>query len=63
VEVSDKYFVLVNGGSKLNLDGNKVEPVNISYTFEEIFLQSRPDVLQAWAQMEQNYYDENSTAD
>ncbi|MEI9959154.1 MAG: hypothetical protein WDM90_23215 [Ferruginibacter sp.] len=38
VEVSDKMYVLFNGTiNKLNLEGNKVEPVNISFTFRRIF--------------------------
>ncbi|HYM95630.1 MAG TPA: hypothetical protein VET23_15940, partial [Chitinophagaceae bacterium] len=33
-EASDKFYVLYNVNiAKLNLDGNKTEPINISYTF------------------------------
>ena len=60
VEVSDKLFVLMGGNiNKLSLDGNKADPVSISYTFrrnlEEEFNQM---FYEAWAQMEENYYDE-----
>ncbi len=60
VEVSDKYYILVNGSiNKLNLDGNKVEPINISYTFRrDLSSEFSQMFYEAWAQMEENYYDE-----
>ncbi|MFI5133114.1 MAG: S41 family peptidase [Chitinophagales bacterium] len=60
-EVSDKFYVLFNGNiSKLNLDGNKVEPVSISYTFRRNLQAEFSQMFEeAWAQMEENYYDGN----
>lgn len=60
-EVNDKLYVLFNGTiSKLNLDANKTEPISIAFTFrrnlEEEFTQMFGE---AWAQMEENYYDEH----
>jgi tricorn protease len=60
VEVSDKFFVLFNGTlNKLNLDGNKVDPINIAYTFRRnLSAEFNQMFYEAWAQMEENYYDE-----
>jgi tricorn protease len=60
VEVSDKIYVLFNGTiNKLNLEGNKVEPINISYTFRRNLSEEFDQMFyEAWAQMEENYYDE-----
>ena len=60
VEVSDKLYVLFNGTiNKLNLDGNKVDPINISYTFRRNLSEEFNQMFdEAWAQMEENYYDE-----
>jgi C-terminal processing protease CtpA/Prc/Tol biopolymer transport system component len=60
VEVGDKYFILVNGSiNKLMLDGNKVEPINIGFTFRrDLSSEFRQMFYEAWAQMEENYYDE-----
>lgn len=59
-EVSDKLYVLTNGTiNKLNLDGNKAEPINISYTFRRNLAEEFNQMFyEAWAQMEENYYDE-----
>lgn len=59
-EVSDKLYVLTNGTiNKLNLDGNKTEPINISYTFRRNLAEEFNQMFyEAWAQMEENYYDE-----
>ncbi len=59
-EVSDKLYVLTNGIiNKLNLDGNKAEPINISYTFRRNLAEEFNQMFyEAWAQMEENYYDE-----
>jgi len=56
----DKYFLLVGGNiSKLNLDGNKAEPVDISFTFRRnLSAEFNQIFFEAWAQMEENYYDE-----
>jgi tricorn protease len=60
VEVSDKMYVLFNGTiNKLNLDGNKVDPINISFTFRRNLSEEFDQMFyEAWAQMEENYYDE-----
>ncbi|HUR66987.1 MAG TPA: S41 family peptidase [Chitinophagaceae bacterium] len=61
LEVSDKFYVLFNGTiNKLNLDANKVDPINISYTFRRNLSGEFSQMFtEAWAQMEENYYDEN----
>ena len=60
VEVSDKLFVLSGGNiSKLNLDGNKTDPINTSYTFRRnLSAEFNQMFYEAWAQIEENYYDE-----
>lgn len=60
-EVSDKLYVLANGTiNKLNIDGNKADPINISYTFRRNLAEEFNQMFyEAWAQMEENYYDEN----
>ena len=59
-ESSDKAMVLFNGGIyKLNLDANKVDPIIISSTFRRNLAAEFAQVFQeAWAQVEENYYDE-----
>lgn len=59
-EANDKMYVLFNGNiCKLNLDGSKVDPVNISYTFRRNLSEEFDQMFyEAWAQMEENYYDE-----
>ncbi|MBS1621738.1 MAG: PD40 domain-containing protein [Bacteroidetes bacterium] len=61
VDVNDKLYVLNNGTiSKLNLDGNKTEPINISFTFRRNLQNEFSQMFEeAWAGMEQNYYDGN----
>lgn len=61
VEVNDKLFVLCNGAiCKLNLDGNKAEPLVISHTFRRNLSAEFSQLFEeAWAQMEEGYYDEN----
>ncbi len=61
VTVSDKFYLLSKGGiSKLNMETNKTDAVNISYSFRRN-LQAEFNQMfeEAWAQMEINYYDEN----
>jgi tricorn protease len=60
VDVSDKLFVLFNGNiNKLNIDGNKVDPIVISQTFRRNLSAEFSQMFEeAWAQMEENYYDE-----
>lgn len=59
-EASDKSMVLFNGNIfKLNLDGNKVDPVAISSTFRRNLSEEFAQIFQeTWAQVEENYYDE-----
>ncbi len=59
-EVSDKLYVLFNGNlNKLNLEANKVDPVNISYTFRRNLSEEFSQMFEeALAQMQENYYDE-----
>jgi len=61
VEVNDKLFVLSNGTiSKLNLDANKAEAISISYTFRRNLADEFTQLFEeAWAQMEEGYYDEH----
>jgi tricorn protease len=60
VEVSDKLFALFNGTlNKLNLDGNKVDPINIASTFRRNLSEEFTQMFyEAWAQMEEGYYDD-----
>ncbi len=59
-EAGDKGFVLFNGGIyKLNLDANKVDPISISSTFRRNLAEEFAQIFEeAWAQVEENYYDE-----
>lgn len=59
-EVSDKFYVLFNGTvHKLNLEANKVDPVNIAYTFRRNLADEFNQLfIEAWAQMEEGFYDE-----
>jgi Tol biopolymer transport system component/C-terminal processing protease CtpA/Prc len=61
VEVSDKLYVPLNGNiNKLNLDANKVDLINIGYTFRRNLSEEFSQMFEeTWAQMEENYYDEN----
>ena len=60
-EVADKFYVMFNGNIyKLNVDGNKVDQINISYTFRRSLHEEFQQVFdEAWAQVKENYYDEN----
>lgn len=60
-DAGEKSFVLFNGGIyKLNLDANKVEPVTISSTFRRNLSAEFAQIFEeAWAQVEENYYDEH----
>jgi tricorn protease len=60
LEISDKMYVLFNGTiNRLNLEGNKVDPINISYTFRRNLSEEFSQMFEeACAQMEENYYDE-----
>ena len=61
VEVSDKMYVLFAGNiHKLNLEANKVDPINISYTFRRNLSEEFDQMFyETWAQVEENFYDEN----
>lgn len=61
LEVSDKLYVLFNGNiSKLNVDGNKVDPIPVNFTFRRNLSAEFEQMFEeAWAQMEENYYDGN----
>jgi tricorn protease len=59
-DAADKAMLLFNGGIyKLNLDGNKVDPVAIANTFRKNLAAEFAQIFEeAWAQVEENYYDE-----
>lgn len=61
VEENDKLFVLSNGNiSKLNLEANKLDPVSIGYNFRRNLAAEFSQLFEeAWAQMEEGYYDEH----
>ena len=60
VEANHKYFVLLNGVlNKLNLDGNKMDPISVNYTFRRnLSAEFQQMFYEAWAQLDENYYDE-----
>ena len=59
-EAGEKSMILFNGGIyKLNMDANKAEPIAISNTFRRNLASEFAQVFEeAWAQVEENYYDE-----
>lgn len=61
IEVNDKFYALANGTiSKLNLDANRLDPVNIAYTFRRNLAKEFNQMFyETWAGMEEGYYDEN----
>lgn len=61
VEVSDKLYVLAGGTvHKLSLDANRAEPVALSHTFRRRLAAEFEQMFdEAWAGMEEGYYDEN----
>ncbi len=61
VTVSDKFYLLSKGNiSKLNIETNKADAVNISYSFRRNLQAEFSQMFEeAWAQIEINYYDEN----
>lgn len=60
VEVNDKLYVLFGGSlNKINLELNKIDPINISYTFRRnLAAEFNQMFYEAWAQMEENFYDD-----
>jgi tricorn protease len=61
ITVSDKFYLLSRGNiSKLNIETNKTDAINTSYTFRRNLQAEFSQMFEeAWAQMEINYYDEN----
>lgn len=59
-EGGDKTMVLINGLIyKLNVDGNKVDPVNIVHTFRRSLSGEFSQMFkEAWAHLNENFYDE-----
>lgn len=60
-DANDKPYLLMNGSIyKLNLDANKVDPITIATTFRRDLADEFAQIFEeAWAQVEQNYYDEH----
>ncbi|WP_202628610.1 S41 family peptidase [Sediminibacterium soli] len=60
-EGGDKTMIVMNGNLfRLNMDGNRVDPVLISQTFRRNLAAEFAQIFEeAWAQVEENYYDEN----
>ena len=60
-EADGKFYVLLHGTiQKLNLEANKLDPVNMSFTFRRNLSGEFSQMFyEAWAQLEQNYYDEH----
>ncbi|HEU4469719.1 MAG TPA: S41 family peptidase, partial [Flavisolibacter sp.] len=60
LEVIDKFYILFNGTIfKLNNDLNKVDPINISYTFRRNLQEEFEQVFEeSWAGVEEGFYDE-----
>ena len=60
VQADGKYYVLVNGTiCKLNLDGNKVEKIDINFTFRKNFVDEFKQMFyETWANVEENFYNE-----
>ncbi|HZE83923.1 MAG TPA: S41 family peptidase, partial [Puia sp.] len=56
----DKFFMLLNGNVyKLNLDGDKLDPLPLSFSFRRNLSGEFSQVFyEAWARLEENYYDE-----
>lgn len=61
VEVADKFYGLVGGNIvKLNLEANKFDPINITYTFRRNLKDEFEQIFEeTWAQVQENFYDEN----
>jgi tricorn protease len=58
-DAGDKMFALFSGNLyKVNLEGNKVDAVNLSFTFRRNLSEEFAQMFQeAWYQMNENYYD------
>ncbi len=59
-KAADKFYMLHRSNIvKLNMDASKIEPVNISCTFRRNLSAEFSQMFEeAWAQMQENYYDE-----
>ncbi len=59
-EAGEKAMVLFSGSIyKLNIDGNKVDPIVINHTFRRNLAAEFSQIFEeTWAQVEENYYDE-----
>jgi tricorn protease len=59
-EINDKLYLLFNSTiHKLNLDGNKADPINIAFTFRKNLAEEFSQMFyEAWAGMQEGYYDE-----
>ncbi len=60
VETKDKSYVLLNGIiHKLNLESNKLEPININITFRKSLEGEFKQMFEeTWSQMNEGFYDE-----
>lgn len=59
-KAADKLYMLHRSNiAKLNIDALKIEPLNISFTFRRNLTAEFGQMFEeAWAQMQENYYDE-----
>lgn len=60
VQADGKYYALINGTiCKLNLDGNKVDKVDVSFTFRKDFdAEFKQMFYETWANVGENFYNE-----
>lgn len=61
VQADGKYYLLMGGNiNKLNVDANKVEKIDIGFTFRRNFADEFSQMVQeTWANVEENFYNEN----
>lgn len=61
VQADGKYYLLMGGNiNKLNIDANKVEKIDIGFTFRRNFADEFSQMVQeTWANVEENFYNEN----
>ncbi|AFK02437.1 peptidase S41 [Emticicia oligotrophica DSM 17448] len=60
VQADGKYYALINGTiCKLNLDGNKADKIDISFTFRKDFnAEFKQMFYETWANVGENFYNE-----
>lgn len=60
VQVDGKYYALINGTiCKLNLDGNKADKIDVSFTFRKDFnAEFKQMFYETWANVGENFYNE-----